>query len=101
MGELLDAHSHEFFLPSGASVSVAAAMDSLLLRYTWLAKQSDEQGVVLFPSRPKLHFSWHIARKAGCMHPRRVACWCDESSLSLVKSIAASSAVGTPLHCIP
>ena len=101
IGSTLDDHSRDFFLPSNVADSVSATIDSFLTRYTWLAKKSDEQGLLLFPSKPKLHFLWHIARRTNFLNPRRVACWCDESFLSLVKTIAGASARGTCLHNIP
>ena len=101
MIDLLDYHKGDCFFTKDNAHQFFLATESFLQLWTWLGKEADKVGELLFSAVPKLHWLWHMAHRARYLNPRRVATFIDEDFVKHIKKLAQACTAGTMLHNVP
>jgi hypothetical protein len=101
MQGVLDDHRYDCFIPLNVCRVFAADCDVFLAGYTRLGLQADAALLLLFTAAPKLHWLWHMSRRARFLNPRRVACFIDEDFVGRMKTLAVRCTASTKLHNVP
>ena len=99
--DLIDATSHELFMPPGDVETLRVRVDQFLSAYTKLGRKADAAGDLLWACTPKFHLLWHLAHRAQYGQPRRSSCFVDEDLMKRIKEVCHSCASGTALHKMP
>ena len=72
-------------------------VDSFLLHYNFLAQMAQQQGELLYPVPPKLHFFWHVGHQARWLNPRSHWAYSHETFVGKISTCAESVMHGTSL----
>ena len=83
-----------FHLPCRISDKITSDVNALLAHYSWLAKSSVDNGVMLWAVVPKHHYMWHLAQEAKDMNPRMTWCYANEDVVGKLAVIGMSTRHG-------
>ena len=98
---ILSDNASNLFLSSHDATNFRKHTDELLLSYTELAKQADDERLLLWKVVPKHHWLWHLAQKAKHLCPRVSCCMLDEDYVGKQKLVVAACVQGTRLEDVP
>ena len=99
--QILHAYKYEPFLPRDKAEELLEHVNEILRIWSLLANSVDERHAVLWPTRPSLHYLFHLGLRARFLNPRVGNCMLDESYLKICKDIVQSVANGTPASLVP
>ena len=69
--------------------------ERFLLHYNYLADTAQQEGLLLYPCPPKLHFFWHVTYQTRWLNPRSHCAYSHESFVGKIGTAASAVMHGT------